>query len=652
MNRLKKILIIIVLFFIVITVSACTPDNNGNNGNNNGSNEVALPDKNNPIKEATNEVIFISLNQSGQITSMKASNHLRHTTFAYYEQDGVFFNSGHSNITSGKGPIIIENNKALIPSLADNLNFFYTLALDHNYYIDLLPFKLNTKYRLNGYTVGYQSLKGASGRVQIEIEVTSNPNADTYFQDSFAAQIQVPINLNYAHIIKSDGAMANVITGTTSTLAYMIMPKTSTKIVIELEANNFRFDGIQAVYQPFNLGDFTSSFLDVDELGLDRLALLSSGLMRVISEFTSAANQLEPLFSGMEMMQEITNNEEISQIQALIDNITSSNFRLGYRQAQNSIKFSAPNRNELIHHYTSLADDLESTINLLNSTYTNLKNAIATLKPKVSKVATYPDKFTKMNSIITKLEQIKVIVSDIEALGELNIELLAQNKEMISTSFANIGLYNQEVQSLFQDLIIDMQPLPLHLESLATDNTSLQTIIDNIILFAQYISQFKELLITYCEAVRDGKQQNIFSSALDPLGIIDRFVKGVEEGDINNPSLLSALDMIIEGFQGLDFGAGLDISQFKKLYDIDPSTNIRQIDEIVLGFIKMNQALSIPYEGEEMSFYAGLQAIASASDLIKLIPVDLSTTTDTVSFLSPNNKPPLSLQFVIKQQGF
>lgn len=644
----KKFFPILIILLLVLSFGMVGCKNNEEEEDND---KVVLPLVDESIKKSGNEVVFVSLDQSGRVTSMKATNHIRNTQFAYYEQSGVFAKSGHTNITSGRAGVIIKDGKALIPSLEEYDNFFYTLAMDYNYYLDLLPFKIDFKYKLNGYTVGYQSLAGASGRVEIEIELTPNKNSPDYFKENFAAQVQIPINLNNAHIISSEGAMGKVIVGTTATVAYMVLPNTTTKLNLELLTTNFKFDGIQATYQMLDIGDMISSFINFDDLGFSSFNQLSDGLETIIAEFNSAYGQMGQLFSGIEMLSELTSNNEITQLQELVDNLKSVNFSLGYRQPQASIKLTLENRAEHVEHYKGLADNLESTINLISSAYNNIISSINTLEPKVNKVKTYPSKFKNFENIIENLDSILEDILEIEDLGELSVETIANNKTFVGQKFGEIGDKNAEIKELFQNLILDMYPLALHLEDLALDTSSLENIINNIISFAQYIAIFKEQVIEFVDEINIGKANDIFSPYLDPLGIMDKFVKGVMEGDAGTPALVDALDLVLEGLQEQDFGSDVDFNQFARLYDINAQTKVRKIDELVMGFIEMNKALSIAQEGQDMSFYEGLEALASVNELIKLIPIDF-TVAEAVSFLSEENLSPQSVQFVVKQQGF
>lgn len=652
--RKRKILSLVALSIAsILVLSSCTINgaNNGNgSGNGNNKVEVILPELTSSKQVSVDEMIFVTIDPNGQMLSMNTTNHFENSEFSYYEYYGRYLDNNHLNITSGQGKIIKEENKVLIPSLKENDNYFYQLSLDQYYYIDLLPFKITPKYKLNGYTVGYEKLKGSSGIVEIELKVTPNEETNDYFKDNYGAQIQIPINLNYAKILDSSKAMAKVITGNSATIAYMVMPNTESKITLKLEVKNFSFEGFQATYQLIDLNDMLSSFIDLDELGMSNIGLLKDGVETIINEFNGVYLQSIEFFDGLRMMEELVNNDDLDQIPTLISNLTGLSFRTGYRQPQRVIRTNTENYSEVVAYYTMLADNVETSINTISSAYNSINSALNSLKPKINNVKSYPDKYEKFAIIIEKLNIIDNYLDDLLNLGHLDLNLIANNKEKLNIIFKGIGQNNDEIQTLFQDLILDMQPLAFHLEPLVSDLDSLEIIVEGLIDFSIAIGDLYTNLIVFIDAIEEGQENNIFSPYLDPLKIIDRFVSGVKDGEGDNTSLLEALEMILDQMSDLDIGDAGDFSQLENLYVVNPITNTRQIDELVTGFILMNQALALPQMGQEMSFYQGLKMMNTLTTVLDLIP--LAGESDAVSFLDENNPIPTSIQFIIKQQGF
>ena len=127
-------------------------------------------------------------------------------------------------------------------------------------------------------------------------------------------------------------------------------------------------------------------------------------------------------------------------------------------------------------------------------------------------------------------------------------------------------------------------------------------------------------------------------------------MEGIENGSNGNPSLLSALEEVISQTSDFDLS---ELDQLATLFEKDMKTNLRKVDMIAIGFIEMNKALTLPQEGEEISFYDGLTLFTMIEEVVEFIP-DFKAFDESLirSFLSDENLPPKLVQFVIKQQPF
>ncbi|MDD4090801.1 MAG: hypothetical protein PHY22_03730, partial [Acholeplasmataceae bacterium] len=285
MKTIKKI-ILISLVALSLGLFAC--DNNDiNNPNNDNppSGDVILPDLETSKKAVKEEIIYVDIKQNGMIENIKASNKISNTEVSYYEDYGYFLPKGNLNISSPLGEILFpeEEHKALIPSLEEQDNFYYILALEKEKYQAQLPFDIKIMYKLENNIVGYQEIKGATGNVDIKITFTPNLNADRYFKEYFGAQIQIPLSTEHAELIEAKNALTKILAGKTLTLAYMAMPGQELEIDLKIKAKNFKFDGIQATYQQFDINDLMNSFINLEDFDLSQFNKLEDGVSMIVS---------------------------------------------------------------------------------------------------------------------------------------------------------------------------------------------------------------------------------------------------------------------------------------------------------------------------------------------------------------------------------
>ena len=133
-------------------------------------------------------------------------------------------------------------------------------------------------------------------------------------------------------------------------------------------------------------------------------------------------------------------------------------------------------------------------------------------------------------------------------------------------------------------------------------------------------------------------------------GLIEDLYQQLVAGSGDNPGLIPALELIGMLIGSVDFGDINEINQLKDLYIKE--NGIRPIDQLVLGFVQMNEALALPQVGLDYSFYDSLSMLNMVTMIFDLIPKSNNSEESVVSFLSLDNEPPNFIQFVIKQNGF
>ena len=647
-KSLSKITILVISILLLITLVGCKKPNSNEDDT---PPPITYPTE--IVKAKADEVIFVTLNSDGIISSMNASNHITDAEFKNYQQFGHFNPTGHLNVTSSKAKISLKEDHALIPSLNNYENFFYMLGLDKDHYKNSLPFIITTSTKLDNNEVSSKELSGSSGNIKLSYKFEPNPQANLYYLKNFAAQVQIPINLTNSKIISSPNTMSEVLVGQTLTLAYMVMPGQSLTIEIELEASNFKFDGMQAVLMKFDLLEMAKDMINLNEMGLDQFPQMTDGITNIITEFTNAKNQMEPFFQGLSSLSQLNESFDLtmfSQLQLLIDGINEDELHMGYTSLLNSQIYGFGQGDKLAQFVNPVKETRQST-SQLTTKYKMLEKAIQTLsiaKTKIEPLITkYPQAFTKLNDIILSLESMKAIVSNLSLVDFKDLNILIENKDNISIQLSNLDTLLESVKIDFQTLITSMYPLAEELGqivmaingvmlSINDFYLELTTLIVKITDLAALINNglnenwFSILARTGITKLRDGLT-NVYSSAEEP-GLVEQLTlakTGIEQYD------LSQVQTMIQPL----------LNMF-----IPDENNKRQIDEFHLGFIQMNQGLALKQEGAPASFYDSINMIVSLRDILNLLPPKLEG--ELPSFLSDKNESPNSLQFIIKYSGF
>ena len=647
-TKLTKILIVLILVITSISLVGCKNNNN-------------KPEPPEPIKlptelkqQKTDEVIFVTLDGDGTLTSLKASNHISDASFYKYQQYGKFANSGHLNITSSQAKIELEEDYALIPSLKDYDNFFYLLNLDKDYYLNKIPFQINIKTKLDDVEVTSKDLKGSTGRVEMTYEFVPNVTAHEYLQKSYAAQVQIPINLNNSNIVEAEGTLSKVLVGQNLTLAYMAMPGQITTIKVVLDVNNFKFDGMQAVFMPIDIMDMAGGMIDLNKLGLDNLEEMVGGFDQLIGGLNMANEQMSPLFENLGQISTLStalNQETIAKFQELIDGLNSAGIKFAYGLFKLGTSYKENGTPHKPWFETTIESIQAQTTNLTNS-FNNLKQALESINLNIEKyelIATkYESAFQVFTDVIPKFLEMKQLINDIVSLNPTEIENLVENKNVIITKLERVDQLLQEIKQNLAYLETTMYLFPHELEEIITSMTSL---LESLMGVYESVSNLIPLFTSLSEKITEGLENNWFSDLLaKPTfeGLRDNLVK--EDPTFEDPGLIQGLTLIKFNFDTMDISSQAEqIEQLKTLYNRDPETNLRPIDQIYLSFVQINQGLLLPQENQPMSFYDGIGSLVSLKDILKLLPDPI--TGELPSFLYEKNLSPNSLQFIIKQAG-
>ncbi|HPX72060.1 MAG TPA: hypothetical protein PLP84_04070 [Acholeplasmataceae bacterium] len=640
----NKLSIIILLIFGIFLVSGCEEngDNPPNNGGNHQKEEIVLPTATKQV--TTDETIYVIYGQNNEVETIKSAHHFNNAGFFKYELFGNFLQSGHLNITDGQAKVEIKDGKALIPSLKTHDDFFYTLNLNPSHYKSKLPFIFESTYKLNDNKTKLSNLQNATGNVIISYKFTSNPETHVYYKTNYAAQVQVPIDISTATVVDNGGAMASVLVGTTNTLAYMVMPGETKEIIIKLEVKNFKYNGLQAVYQPLDQISQIGSMLDFNDLGLDKLSTLPGGIDQIVAGVNEMNTNVNSLFVGMsDNLETIKTQFSDPQIGLLVNTLLTFNFNSFKNDATYNDGF-LEKKQELVSIITpleALLAQLQTKFNEQTALVTDFNNKYETYSAITND---YELKYLYFLSSIDKLNALKTKVQVLNTVDFTDINAVIENKDLIISNLTEVELLLNEIKEIYTNTINAMYFYPNAFEPIANDMVNL------VLKAAEVFGLFVPIKASF-EALSAKIGEGIAGNWFNPLTLQGiGMLKGMldhEDPTGEQPGIIQALGMVVEGTAGMaEQIEGLQ--SLINMYAFDPEIQMRQIDALYLGFVQINHGLLLKAEGQEASFYDGIYQLTSMKDFVALIPTPLNI--DLPSFLSDDNESPLSLQFIVTEK--
>ncbi len=309
-----------------------------------------------PVELSKDETVYASLNFDGSIRNLSVVNHIR------TPNEGIYTDYGHyteiMNLSSGAENRQVDGTKVTWQLPASDEGFYYEGILKESQ----LPFIFSIVYSLDGKQVDARDLIGQSGKIKIEIKITSNTMSNPYYVDNYLAQVQLPLSLDKCSNILAAGAQS-VIVGSTNTLAFMVMPGVSKEYSVTFDAKDFEMDGITTTVTSVDVQSLIG--IDTQDIKLNSTDIsqgtgeLVSGTEQLKAGVSQLADGLKKLASGTSAL--IMGSSEFQKgLKAYTDGLVAISDNAG--QISQGINQLGKNGGELSAGYTQIS---EGTVKLM-----------------------------------------------------------------------------------------------------------------------------------------------------------------------------------------------------------------------------------------------------------------------------------------------
>ncbi|TFB13471.1 YhgE/Pip domain-containing protein [Filobacillus milosensis] len=428
------------------------------------------------------EVVYATLDANGQQQDMYIVNNFN------IEKPGQMIDYGsYSSVKNLTNLNEIEQEDEKVKFTAEEEQFYYQGNLEEK----PLPWDINVKYLLDGQTIQPDELLGKDGQLEIQIDTSANPNADSTFFENYLLQISLTLDSKiYQNIETEKGTIANA--GKNKQVTFTVMPEKKGSFVLKADANDFELEGIQINALPSSMtfdspetGDMTKDIESlsnatsevnkgVSELtrGISELNDGASSLASGSRDYKSGINQLdqssselikgsESIKQALEEMNQSMNSEssgmdmnQFKELQQGLDEIAKglketenglTEFKDSYNQAYQAIDQSINaipghdiSEKDIQKLYESNADsnvigqlvETYQAAQNTKATYTNVKEAFEAVDPTLSSVI---DSLSEMR---TNLEKMSNNLG--KSLDQTNMdELMNQLKEGLTELSSN-----------------------------------------------------------------------------------------------------------------------------------------------------------------------------------------------------------------------
>lgn len=561
---------------------------------------------------AKEEVIYVKANSDGSVKSVYAVNSFDGGDVTDY---GDYTDLKLLNIDGD----IIQNGDEISFSLPDNKKIYYQGTVKNAE----LPWNISMRYFLDGKEMSADEIGGASGRLEIKINISENENANPSFYKNYALQCNLTLDTEICKNIAADGAtVANV--GSKKQITYTALPGNGLERSVCADVTDFEMPSAEINGIRMNLGldiEYDGSIADiangVKELD-DGAESLYTGSTELNDGVSGLNGGIEKLHSGIDK-----SCDGLSQL-----NSKSDEFRNG----------SAEVKKALLKIKSSLSavsgnvDALEKTVNAsaqIKSAIESLCDGVAKLKAAVS--------YDGYKSALGEKGL------DTEALKAQNEQAIAQLNSQIAELKAAVKQMENSPQNAEKKAELNAQAAQLeNIAALLSGNNAMlggtQAYFDNA---SKAAAELETGIVTLSSKYAE------FDKAVNTL------VTSFGDVLVNASALANGIDTLMAEYEKLDGGISEYTDGVKRLYDglgeiqggvkalADGGTALADgTAKLVDGTTELSRGTG---EFRKKSEVIDDAKVEKLDDMLNSITEDY----DVVSFVSDKNTDVKTVQFVI-----
>ncbi len=368
----------------------------------------------------TDETAYVTLDYYGKVDHLSVVKSCALNGLTTFTDHGKY--ASVSNMTTLDEPVVFGElvDWEITEEVANR--FYYEVVPEEQSIT--LPWNFDLSYRLNGKPVTGEALAGASGLVDIEVDVTANPRASTYLKNNFMLILGTMSSTEDHYSFSVPGAQLQSL-GSYQVAFYPILPRGEDTVTFSFGSDSFESPGIFMMMAPITLSqldeiaemqehksNIEASGNAVDAIFNDLFSIMG-GMKGGIGTTVEGLSQLEQARKAVDQNRDTIKSDTKALINAL-DRFRKVTWHLGDElddaQLDKSIKRLGDSFGEMISALGGMGDgvaELKSATAELYDLMDQLEEAHSLDKQK-SLVQKIGVQLNKLSVIMKKLEKIGV----------------------------------------------------------------------------------------------------------------------------------------------------------------------------------------------------------------------------------------------------
>lgn len=419
-------------------------------------------------KAGVEETLYLNLDYYGEVS---AANMVKAITFNgtdSYTDYGDYTNI--INMTDGQ-KLTSKDGKVVIQAPTNSTKLYFQGAMDKAKAAAQLPWTFDISYKLNGKPVNADTLSGASGLVEIDIDATANKNVAEYLQNNIVLAVMVPVDMEKNYSLDApDAQTANM--GDKSGVVFTCLPGQDGHFEVRIGSDDFKLYGVMFVMSPITVSDLdkvkdlkdledrfrgdTNSMMDSFDDILDDVANMQSQLDltdKALKELQSGKdkvhNNATAIFNGTDVA--IQDLRDLSGVLSpLSDDLKTAQWMLydinaNLNTTNEDLADASSKLKTLSKRFKQFGEDMDGASNLdIQDMHDEIQDTVSSLE-KVNK---------DLGKVSKKVATPSVIVKEVGAAGtEKELSDIGLNSKEIAVLTAYQTKYPSETTPKEQQLV-------------------------------------------------------------------------------------------------------------------------------------------------------------------------------------------------------
>lgn len=415
--------------------------------------------------------------------------------------------------------------------LSDDVNdhFFYECTPEENSII--LPWNFKVTYKLNGVPAKAESLAGASGMVEMQVECIPNEKAGAYYRDNMLLQAATMVNVEDVLSIEAPGSQTQSI-GTYKAIIFAALPGEHTTFTIRIGTENFESSGIILMMIPGTLEQ-----------------------MKNIKKLKEAKDVIGDSADAI--------YDNLDSILGVLDDMSGS-----LKLTQQGLKDLQQARNSIHSAKDGLyggADDSLDDLNRLSQTITTLVPHLKNGESMVGEIS---------GNVNVMVKEVDALQPDLAELKK-SLTRLQGSLEDLEHAINDSSISNKQLSSA-QDAIDDLSDA---LSPLQDDIKALKNAINNQTdPLSALLATLKDVRAQLDQTIEELTQQGASDTVLAPLkknrDRLDENIAALEQAGKKLSDILGNTGNAIGALDDLGYSANKLLESLKGLSDLDSAADV------------------------------------------------------------------------------